>query len=217
MRKAVCLFIFFSAILAFPLGERASAAEILISEAVGQAGSHIVTSREVQLAFVVDWALEKRSGLPPPALYKTTHFDNELVEVLKDWVVYLEIKGFAGSSSSPEDLAALTTSTRALIKKVPFYNSLEFSDRELSEVIHRKLKVKKFIHFKRLSAAAPVSESDALKYFQRNQTKFGNGTFAEYKDSIRQALSRRLVDRRLQDWFEILIRKYQAHSFIQDF
>lgn len=214
MSKAAYLLFF---ILAFTASS-AARATILISESVGQAGSHTVTSREVQLAFVVDWAMAHHKSAPPTILYNSKTFANELVAVLKDWVVYMEIKGFAGNDPSPDEISQLTTATKQFIKNSSFYSSLEFSNDEISSTIVRNLKVAKFIQFKRLAAAAPISDEKVKAYFEKNRQKFGkDATFNEYKDSIRHALSQKLVNERLQDWFIILIRKYQAHSFLQDF
>jgi hypothetical protein len=223
MRALFCLFLLITPTL--------GAAE-LISKSVGQVGNpafagksgaavHYVSSRETQLHYMVRYAaqfreVENRKGLVPDNLLATHNsFAPEVVETLKDWMVFLETETFNVSEVSSEERERLRSNVQDLIGRTPFYRNLEFSDREIRDCVLRFLKAQAFVQFKR-KGVPPATDAEAQKYFHDNRIKFGNGAFADFKDNIKLALNRQEVERRLQEWYQALIRKHNVRSYLQD-
>ncbi|NJL24445.1 MAG: hypothetical protein HC902_04280 [Calothrix sp. SM1_5_4] len=57
---------------------------------------------------------------------------------------------------------------------------------------------------------------EAQKYFDENRLKFGNLPFEKLKENIKAYLSKNHVDRRLKDWFDVLLSKYQVKNLIAE-
>ncbi len=196
----------------------ARAEKQLISIAVGQLKDHQLTSREVNINYLVESALfaTKKEDSIPKQLYpvKSNEFAREITAVLLEWVVFFESKGFDGFASKSSDIETAEKKVSELLKNNSAWKSLASTNKEVHDVIDRKLSAKKFVKFKVESSAVPVTDDEAKAYFEENRVKFGNLPFENFKTNIVGFLSKKQVDRRLKDWFEVLQGKYKVRNFI---
>jgi hypothetical protein len=190
----------------------------VVSEAAAQAGTHVVTSREVQISYALDQALatplkkmtdaEKKIWWTEP---KADSYTKALAQVLLELVVQMEAENFSIGQASPEDMQNLEKHAQEHLKGWKPWQELEVSQLELQQMLMRKLRAKNFLKFKTDSSGVQISDEEAKKYYEKNRVKFGNLPFSQFKDNIKQVLAQEQLQDKLKDWFEILKRKYRVH------
>lgn len=190
---------------------------VIVTEAIGRAGTNVVTSREIQIAYAVEQALNEPAKKANLIDRKSWSFElnsetasKALGQSLLELVVQMEAENFAVGLVSAEDLTGAEKHVVEMLKPWPIWQNFEVSDAELRQILKRKLRARNFLKFKTETSGVQISDEEALKYFEKNKVKFGNLPFAQYKENIKEALSRAQVEEKLKDWFEILKRKYRV-------
>jgi hypothetical protein len=201
----------------FPLANQASAE--LISTGVGMVRGQVVTSREVHIQNLLEIALYEPKT--PPAKIRLHSLDSKAFnkatqEVLLETVVALEAHNFNVIQISADEVEEAKKKALKYLKRTPVWASLQVSPRELENGIHRKIQAKKFIQFRAQSSVLPVTDSEAQRYFNENKLKYENLPFENFKEDIKSYLSRAQVDRRLKDWYDVLLSKYQVKNLIAE-
>lgn len=190
-------------------------AQSVVSQVVGQVADVVTTSRDVQINTFVEQALFSDPSKPLRLELKLTdpQFDREVTRVLMEIVVAKEAKNFNSAPVPEDDINKSMIVVRQLAAREPalqVWNRLAVSNGELRDVILQKLTAKKFIQFKSRASAVPVTDAEALQYFQKNRSRFGQAPFSQFKESIKAFLSQEQSSARIRDWFELLQRKYRV-------
>ncbi len=213
MVKAISL----KALLALLLVSSAVCAE-LISTGVGMVRGQVLTSREVQIQNLIEIALydqNAKTNLKNPSLDSKV-FAKAVQDSLLESVVALEAQNFNVVQLSPEELGNSEKKAMAVLKTSPAWKTLQVSPKEFSAGLKRKVQAKKFVQFRAQSSVLPVTDMEAQKYFNENRLKFGNLPFENFKENIKSYLSRTQVDKRLKDWYDVLLSKYQVKNLIAE-
>lgn len=198
----------------------ALAAPTIVSESVGQAGERIITSREVQIAAVIEKILE--SG--PPRLKnakglfevqpRDKFFSNEVTALLLETVTYLEAESFDMNLVSESAMKAGVEKVERAVRGKAYWEGLEVSGPELKKVVERKILSKNFIKFKTDSMSSIITDQEAQGYYERNRANFGNLPYLSFRESIKGYLAQQQLQERLKSWFEVIKRKYKVRNFI---
>jgi len=190
----------------------------IVSEAVAQAGTHVVTSREVQISHVLDQVLatpiKKTTEAERNTWWtesKAESFTKSLAQVLLELVVQMEAENFSIGQVNQDEMQSFEKHAQELLKGWNQWQGLEVSQLEMQQLLMRKLRAKNFLKFKTESSGVQISDDEAKKFYEKNRVKFGNLPFAQFKDNIKQALAQEQLQDKLKDWFEILKRKYRVH------
>jgi len=184
---------------------------------VGESSTLFITSREVRINDVIEQAVFGRlPGMTEVRVLRGTekNFAKHVQEVLREWVIFLEARAFDSTVVSDEEMSKSLNALNASVGKLPEWRALEPTPSEVSEILKRKLIAKRFLSLKSESAYVPISESEAMAYFQKNRLKFGNLPFSSFRDNIKSFLSKQQMDRRLEDWIEVLEKKHRVRNFI---
>lgn len=190
----------------------------IISTGVGMVRGQVLTSREVQIQNLIDIALydkDPKANLKKPAL-DSKAFAKAVQDSLLESVVALEAQNFNVVQLSPEELAASEKKAMQSLKGSGVWKELKVSPKEFEAGLKRKVQAKKFIQFRAQSSVLPVTDMEAQKYFNENRLKFGNLPFENFKENIKSYLSRAQVDRRLKEWYDVLLSKYQVKNLIAE-
>ncbi len=195
----------------------AKAAEIK-STGVGFVKGEVVTSREVQIQNLIEVALYQKDA---KAQFKLLALDSKaFAKVVQDSLlesaIALEAQSFNVVQVPPEDVMAAEKRAMALLKDSPAWKGLKVTPKELQKGVGRKLQAKKFVQFRAQSSILPITDAEAQKYFNENRLKFGDLPYENFKENIKSFLSRTQVDRRLKDWYEVLLNKYQVKNLIAE-
>ncbi len=142
--------------------------------------------------------------------------DPALDEGLRGAVVALEAQNFNVIQVLPEEVTVAEKQVLKVFKDLKVWKGLEVSPKELATGLRDKIQSKKFIQFRAQSSVLPVTDGEAQRYFNENRLKFGTLPFENFKENIKSFLSRNQVDRRLKDWFEVLLSKYQVKNLISE-
>ena len=190
----------------------------LVSMSVGQLSERIITSREVNANFYVETLLFAKKGRNFKGFYKikSPEFAREVTAVLLEWVVYKESKGFSVADVTKTEIDKALTRVKAKLKTNKSIQGLELTKQELNNLVRRKLRSKKFVRFKVDSSVVPITDDEALEYFEQNRLKFGNLPFENFKQNIKSFLGRQQIDKRLKDWFDVLQNKYKVRNFLAE-
>lgn len=195
------------------------AAPSVISTTAGLVNDHVVTSREVEINFLLEKALNPKtkglSNLQPPPL-SSREFIKEVNSTLLEWMVHLEAESFNSAQLKIEEIEQAENSVKARLKNNARWRKLQVGKQELRSLLSRKLQAKKFIRFKADSSIVPITEAEAKKYFEDNRLKFGDLPFENFRENIKAFLLRQQVDRRLKDWFEVLRSKYNVRNYLAE-
>jgi hypothetical protein len=197
---------------------------------VGEVSDHFVTSREARMNRALEpiiqsigsGAGEEPTPLPPPAkgaaaalLAGTeSNFPAEVSRVLDEWAIYLEAKSLSSPEASKAEIARIIKAATDLYGSKDSWRTMEPSQDELRAIAERKLIARDFQKLKGSSSLAPITESDALQYFRRNRLRFGTVPFAAVRENIKAFLTKQQTEKRLEEWKEVLRRKYKVRNFI---
>lgn len=206
-------------ILLFLLSLHTTHAAELISTTAGQVKNHVVTSREVELNYMIEKVLdgdEREISAISRLDIESKSFAKEVNAVLAEWMVALESESFSAVTVTPEQISKAMKSSLEKLDKIKAFKSLEPDEKEIKDMFERKLRAKGLTKFKSESAVVPVTDSDARTYFEQNRPKFGNLPFENFKENIKSFLVRQQVDSRLKDWFEVLRSKYKVRNFLAE-
>jgi hypothetical protein len=190
----------------------------LISTGVGLVRGQVVTSREVQIQNLLELVLYEKTpkaklhllGIDSKAFNKATQ------DTLLETVVALEAQNFNLIQVSAEEIRKAQNQALRVLRDAPVWKGLGVSNAELEGGLKRKLQAKKFIEFRSQSSVLPVTDAEAERYFNENRLKFGNLPFENFKDNIKGLLGRAQVEKRLKDWFDVLLSKYQVKNLISE-
>lgn len=191
----------------------------LLSKVAGAVGTKYLTSREVLISSHMEAALYGEASAIGTSLTKlkvdTPEYFKEVNNTLLEWMVSLEAELFAVSSVSEQSLANSQGDVIKKLAKFESWRELKATNSEVQGLLKRKVLAKQFIRFKIDSSYVPVSESEAKEYFNKNQKEFAGLQYKDKKDDIKTRLSRQKVDERLQDWFNVLQKKYRVRNLAQ--
>lgn len=217
IRMIVGLFfcLFFLGVISPLVGSSVGHAQKLVSQVVGQAGDSVTTIREVQINHFIEMVLFSDSAKDKSPILNLTdpHFDKEVTRVLMEIVVAKEAKNFNASSVPEEDILKSIQLVKQAASKESLasgWNRLSVSSSELREQIALKLQSKKFIQFKTRASLVPVTDVEALQYYQKNRGRFGQAPFTQFRENIKSYLSQEQSNIRIREWFELLQRKYRV-------
>lgn len=208
------MLVWLTAILCLPL---LLAAEIK-STGVGFVKGEAVTSREVQIQNLLEVALyvkEPKSQLRILPL-DSKAFAKVVQDSLLEAAVAIEAESFNVVQVSPEEVTSAEKRALAVLKETVAWRGLKVTPKELARGLTRKLQAKKFVQFRAQSSVLPVTDAEAQKYFNENRLKFGDLPYENFKENIKSYLGRTQVDRRLKDWYEVLLNKYQVKNLIAE-
>ena len=191
----------------------------LISKVAGAVGSKYLTSREVLISSHLEGALYGDAKTFYASLEKlkidTPEYNKEVNNTLLEWMVSLEAELFAVSSVTEQSLAKSQAEISKKLLKSSSWNELKPTYGEIQSLLKRKVLAKQFIRFKIDSSYVPVSEVEAEDYFKKNEKTYKGFDYSAKKDEIKTLLSRQKVDERLQDWFNVLQKKYRVRNLSQ--
>lgn len=189
----------------------ASVAGTPVMTAVGRVGNQVVTTREVQMAVLIEKAnLGSVVKDVMPAKPGSEEFTKALTQTMLEHVVAQEAENFSVAELGQDELKEKLRQLQTLLKGSLAWSKLEVSDRELEVFMSRKLRTSRFLKFKSDSAGVQISDSEALGYFEKNRVKFGPLPFENFKTGIKEYLAQEQLSEKLKDWFEVLKRKYRV-------
>jgi len=191
----------------------------LISTTAGQVKDKIITSREVELNYMIEKVLsgdEREISAISRLDIESKSFAKEVNAVLSEWMVYLESETFTAVNVPMEQINKLTRAGIEKLEKIKAFKSLEPGDKEVRDMFERKLRARALTKFKSESAVVPVTDADAKLHFEQNRAKFGNLPFENFKENIKSYLVRQQVDSRLKDWYDVLRSKYRVRNFLAE-
>jgi hypothetical protein len=193
-----------------------SAHSELISTGVGMVKGRALTSREVQMTQLLDEALYQKNPNLKLLAIDSKAFHQAIQNVLLENAVALEAQSFNIIQVSAEELRDSSQRALKLLASSKAWLALEASKGELEIELRRKLEAKKFINFRAQSSVLPVSDGEAQRYYNENQAKFDKLPFENFKEDIKSYLSRTQVERRLKDWYDVLLNKYQVKNLLAE-
>ncbi len=189
----------------------------ILTRAVGEVADHVVTSREVTISDAVSRALDSKETLGKGAEVLTGDektFPSELSKLLDIWIVYLEAKSLSAHTLGRQDVAKSVRTVQERWAGKAGWLAIEASPEELREEVERQLLVHEFVAIKSDPSLAPISDEDALSYYNQNRLKFGSLPFAELRENIKTSLAKQQTERRMAEWRDVLRRKYKVRNFI---
>lgn len=190
----------------------------LISTGVGMVRGQVMTSREVLIQNLIEISLyekDPKANLKNPAL-DSKAFAKAVQDSLLEAVIALEAQNFNVVQLSPEDIQSSEKKAMASLKSSAAWKDLKVGPKEFESGLKRKVQAKKFVQFRSQSSILPVTDIEAQKYFNENKLKFGNLPFDNFKENIKSYLSKAQVDKRLKDWYDVLLGKYQVKNLISE-
>lgn len=184
---------------------------ISINRSVGQVGSNIITSREVQITQALEGLLyqdKKKIELN----INDNQFSQNVTASLVEWVVYLEAENFSVAQVGEDEVQNAIIHVEKLGKDWGYWKNLKITKEELKTYVARKLKYKKFFQFKTQASRVNITDSEARAYYDKNRLRFGSVPFNNFKENIKSYLSQQYLENRIREWFELLKRKYKVRN-----
>lgn len=180
------------------------AGEILIAT-VAQIQKHVVTSREVQIHFLLDKSLGVRRE----------YFENKnpVEQIIREWLLYYEAVSFYNNKVSSSLKSKAVAKAKSKLSKVKAWKELDVTSEELNAMIGRRLEAERLYLFKKKASVLPVSSAEVETEYTQNRIRYGNLSFDEVKNKIRQQKIQKNLQDRLSQWFLVLEKKYRVQRF----
>lgn len=193
-----------------------------ISTAVAQVSDHVITSREVQISYILDKALDAKPNQEKTIVRtawildpKSEIFQKHLAQVMLEMVVNYEAENFSIGDVDVNQKKAFLTHVDAFTKDWNEWKKLDVRPVEIEQMVSRKLRSKNFLRFKGQSSGIIISDEEAKAYYDKNKSKFGGSPYPQFQASIKEYLAQNQSQEKLKDWFEILKRKYRVKVLSQ--
>lgn len=188
----------------------------LVTRSVGTMAGKIITSREIIINSFIEDKLYRSSKAKQIYKLSPNHsqFVQETTAVLLELSIAEEGLRFPVAEVEEPELKAQKRKFLEKIKSDKAWKRLDVEDQELSKALKSKMSAKKFIRFKVGTASLPISDEEALEYFNNNRFKFEKYPFEKFKKNIKSFLNKKRVDARLREWFEVLQIKYSIRNHI---
>lgn len=195
---------YFMVFLTFFLSSQLLAGEILTAT-VARIKNHVVTSREVQMQFILDKTLKNES---------LVYHDKDPVEQLvREWLLYFEAKNFYASKLSSNKKAVFFKKASQSLRTLSEWKKLGVTSSELKAMLDRKLEAKRLFLFKKEASILPVSDSEIEAEYKQNRIRYGTLSFDQVKAKIKKRKTEENLGQRLNNWFEVLEKKYRVQRF----
>ncbi len=207
MRLLIIFFIFFIFINTNAAGFE--------NQVVASVSKDPVSFRKVKLDILLEGLIY---GANAPKLetleVQSQRFQGELNRYLLERVVYLESKSFSLVQVSQKEVddvfKKVMTKVEANSTLKNDWSTIDAETAEIKEIILQKLASQKFVAFKSKSSILPITESEAYNHFQASKTKYPGKDFKDVKEVIKKNLSRAQSEERLNDWYDLLKKKYDV-------
>ncbi len=197
---------------------------VIVSVSVGQVGSQVLTSRQVQLNRFVDQAQrasgpQGRARLHAMSLLAidSKEFSQEVDRALLEKAIFLESEAFDITRVKRVDIEGALQVVRERLAGVEAFEGLGATEQELRELVEIKLKAQEFVRFRTDSSLVLITDAEARAYFEANRNRFGDLPFSDFVENIKIALGAEHMQRRLADWFEVLKTKHEVQKTLPSF
>lgn len=180
----------------------------------------VITSRQVRMDWIVETVLYSKSQTSKKEILnsdvKSKEFETELNRFLMETVVYIESKLFKVTESKEDEINSTMTKFKEKLNNhselLSEWNTLSPTTSEIRSIIERKVQAKNFIEFKAKASLIPPTEAEVFNYYKNNRKKFGTKPYKDFKENIKNYLSKTQADQRLSEWFGVLKKKYQVRK-----
>ncbi len=172
---------------------------------IAQVRNHVITSRELAIHKAVDKVLGSRSD--------RSKIDQPLELLIREWLLFNEAKSFYNNPIPSSQIESYMKKAEVGLKKESSWQKLAISQDELREKITRRLEADRLFLFKKKASVLPVSLSELESEYAQNKAKFGSASFSEVREKIRQDKAEENLNQRLEQWFQILEKKYSVQRF----
>ncbi len=141
-------------------------------------------------------------------------------KLVLDEMVFAEMKSFqfeAGNRAEAEKNLRAERSKGKSREGVWKEFLLRFGKTEAVAVdrLHKTLQVDKFLQKKVETLTPIVTEAEAERYFQQNQSRFYGNTFDHLKPSIILRLKKERMQKGLEEWVKFLEDKYGVNNLLE--
>ncbi len=191
-------------------------AKELITEVVGRTSFSVLTSRQVQINTAIEYLLfeEPKSLRKNLKLnVKSKDFKSQVHRAFMEMVIYQEAKTSGIVSIPQRDVVQAYNQVKVKLnvgQRLRQWTQMQPSSQEMRRIIEQKLLSKRFIKFKQRASEMPITDAEALRYFQENRSRFKSSSFISVKDKIKSDLGKEQIEKRLNDWFAFLFKKYKV-------
>jgi hypothetical protein len=198
---------------------------ISVSASVGIVGKDVVTSREVKISSLLEQVFEHVEKHPDLQKNKskkgaslsllspglaTDSFRKALNKIMVETVVLKEAETLALSEVAADEVEAIIARALPYLQNAEAWLELQVTESELRLHVQRKVRTQSFLKFKTQNSGVQITDLEAEKYFEKNKVKFGGLPFVQFKDQIKKVMAEEMVQNQLEDWFELLRRKYRV-------
>lgn len=184
----------------------------VVTMSVAKVEKDIISSRDVLISHYISQSLGSKK-LEEPAL-KSEAFRTALSATILEAVVYKEAKALETSFVSASEVNSQLQRIQSKLQGSKLWKKLEVTPQELKQNLNQKLKAQAFIQFKANSSIIPITDTEALNYFNANQSRFSGLEFEAFKEQIKKYLSKQQMDQRLKSWFQTLREKYSVNNML---
>lgn len=172
---------------------------------LAQVKNHVITSREVEIHQQVEKLLGER--------FKDIKGETPLEQVIKEWLLFYEAEGFYNTPVQNSEVEKKLNEILAKKKSDSHWQSLAVQNSELKEKVRRSLEADRLYVFKKKASVLPVGIGEVETEYSQNRIRYGNMTFDQVKDQIRDNKIQENLLERMKQWFVVLERKYKVQRF----
>ena len=191
---------------------------VLLSVSAGLVGKKIITSREVQINYIIETSIYgKKKEVPMRLKIQNEAFLSQVDTLLLEEALYLEARNFFTTEKNTTLLLErIFKEFKEKIKESQYWLDQRTSDTELRSVLEKKILVKQFMLSRIESSLLPTTEKEAFEYYEKNKKKFRKVPFRKLKKNIMNYLSQENLKSRLNHWFQILKKKYKIQNLLRE-
>lgn len=188
----------------------------LTNTTLGQVGEEIVSTRDVEIHYMMIHALYHYKSKPMNLPLTRRSLNKEISNFMLEEMVFQEAKSFALAKIAKKQIMKKSTQVLSRILGSSYaknWKAWKVETQELDQFVHRNLRSRKLIGVKRKSAEVLVSELEVDNYLKANSIKEDDQKNKMYRKTVKSFLGRKQGEQRLREWFQVLKEKYKVRVF----
>ncbi len=189
-----------------------------ITQSAGIVGQEVITSREIQIAAVINKILNDPNSGKSSVLYEVQIKDPKFAELTTTYLLeraaVLEGESFSVGQVKDVELKEAFNQVEKAVSGKSYWQGLEADPATVKKIILIKMISRNFIKIKAESMSGIVTDAEAQTYFERNRLKFGASTLDSFKENIKVYLAQQQKEEKLRSWFELLKKKYKIRNLL---
>lgn len=196
LKKSILMFLFSQQVLA----------DSILVAALARIGDRVITTREMQMSAIVGESFTSFEKLMGEKI-------NPFEEVILSQAIFIEAQPFEKQLNIGEKKIKIINDIKKKLSQDSLWQKLGVTEQELVFLAERRLVVEEFLNFKFDPMLIAVSDKEMETYYRFNLEKYGNRSYEDLRDKIREVIRKQKRLDVINEWIGIVKKRGSIYYF----